>query len=100
MSLTDIRIEECEFSARVVHCLEDEPYRTLADLAAATDAELLAIANFGRRSVDEIRHTIAERNDQLPDVPGGAGGPDASDETIRPMAASPTAIRGRESTTS
>ena len=69
MSLADIRIEECEWTVRSKNCLRNEPYRTLADLAKAPDSELLGIPNFGRRSLNEVRETIARHAPKFNPIP-------------------------------
>ena len=50
----DRPIEELDFSVRTFNCLKKESIDTLGELVQRTEAELLAIRNFGKRSLDEV----------------------------------------------
>ena len=58
----DTPIEELAISIRAVNCLKyGSEIRTAGQLAAASDAELLAIGNLGRKTLRELREVLAER---------------------------------------
>ncbi len=60
MTWQNIPIEELELSVRSNNCLLiSSPYRTVGEIAEATDDDLLRIPNLGRRSLREIREMIA-----------------------------------------
>lgn len=56
----DIPIKDLEFSVRSRNCLEQENMRTLGELAQKTASELLAIKNFGKKSLYEVREKLAQ----------------------------------------
>lgn len=55
-------LDDCNLYVRVFNLLERNNcrYRTLGDLARATDAELLAIPGFGGKTLAHVRKVIAE----------------------------------------
>jgi len=53
-------VSQLDFSIRARKALETLRIRTLGDLAAKTDAELLACRNFGQTSLNEVRQRLAE----------------------------------------
>jgi DNA-directed RNA polymerase subunit alpha len=53
-------IEQIEFSVRARRALEGLSVRTLGELAAKTEAELLACRNFGQTSLHEVRQRLSE----------------------------------------
>jgi len=55
----DVPIEELELSVRSYNCLKRDKINTLADLVSRSEADLLRIRNFGRRSVDEVIERLA-----------------------------------------
>jgi DNA-directed RNA polymerase subunit alpha len=55
----DVSIKELEFSVRSRNCLEQENIRTLGELAQKRASELLAIKNFGKKSLFEIREKLS-----------------------------------------
>lgn len=63
----DISIKELEFSVRSRNCLEQENIRTLGELANKRASELLAIKNFGKKSLYEIREKLAQHGLALKD---------------------------------
>jgi DNA-directed RNA polymerase subunit alpha len=63
--LDDILIEELELGVRSYNCLKREGVETVGDLVARSEAELLNIPNFGRKSIDEVRERLAERDLKL-----------------------------------
>ena len=52
-------IEELELGVRSYNCLKRVGIETIGDLTSKTEAELAAIPNFGRKSIDEVRETLA-----------------------------------------
>ncbi len=63
--LDDVMIEELELGVRSYNCLKREGVETVADLVARSEAELLSIPNFGRKSIEEVRERLAERGYKL-----------------------------------
>ncbi len=61
----DMLIEELELGVRSYNCLKREGVETVGDLMARSEAELLNIPNFGRKSIDEVRERLAERGLKL-----------------------------------
>jgi DNA-directed RNA polymerase subunit alpha len=52
-------IEELELGVRSYNCLKRVGIETIGDLTSKSEAELAAIPNFGRKSIDEVRETLA-----------------------------------------
>ncbi len=52
-------IEELELGVRSYNCLKRVGIETIGDLTSKSEAELAAIPNFGKKSVDEVRETLA-----------------------------------------
>ena len=63
--LDDVMIEELELGVRSYNCLKREGVETVADLVARSEAELLSIPNFGKKSIEEVRERLAERGYKL-----------------------------------
>jgi len=61
----DMLIEELELGVRSYNCLKREGIETVGDLMARSEAELLNIPNFGRKSIDEVRERLGERGLKL-----------------------------------
>ena len=53
-----LAIEEVDFSVRVFNCLRKEGIKTLGDLVARTEDELVKIRNFGHRSLTEVTEKL------------------------------------------
>ena len=53
-------IDQIEFSIRVRRAMTNIKVATLGELAAKTEAELLACSNFGQTSLNEVRQRLAE----------------------------------------
>jgi len=53
-----LAIEEVDFSVRVFNCLRKEGIKTLGDLVARTEDELVKIRNFGHRSLAEVTEKL------------------------------------------
>lgn len=56
----DILIEELEIGVRSYNCLKREGIQTVGDLVKKSEAELLNIPNFGRKSIEEIKENLAK----------------------------------------
>ena len=66
--MDDILIEELDLGVRSYNCLKRAGIQTIGDLVAKSEAELAAIPNFGRKSIDEVIETLAGAR------PGSAAG--------------------------
>jgi DNA-directed RNA polymerase subunit alpha len=60
-ALDDILIEELELGVRSYNCLKRAGIQTVGDLVSKTEAELNAIPNFGKKSIDEVVETLHGR---------------------------------------
>jgi DNA-directed RNA polymerase subunit alpha len=60
-AMDDILIEELELGVRSYNCLKRAGIQTVGDLVAKTEAELNAIPNFGKKSIDEVVETLHAR---------------------------------------
>jgi DNA-directed RNA polymerase subunit alpha len=52
-------IEELELGVRSYNCLKRVGIETIGDLITKTESELAAIPNFGKKSIEEVRETLA-----------------------------------------
>jgi len=59
--MDDVLIEELELGVRSYNCLKREGIQTVGDLVGKTEAELLNIPNFGKKSIDEVEDKLSER---------------------------------------
>jgi len=57
----DLRIEELDLSERPRNCLKRAQINTIGELVQRTEDELLAITNFGQKSLDEVIQRLDER---------------------------------------
>jgi DNA-directed RNA polymerase subunit alpha len=64
-SLMETPVEELELSVRSSNCLRNANIRTIGDLVARTEDEIAKTRNFGKKSLDEIKSKLAERNLRL-----------------------------------
>jgi DNA-directed RNA polymerase subunit alpha len=81
-----LSISNFELSARSRHVLEKLGVRTLGDLAARTEQDLLEFRNFGETSLDEIRELLSRNGLQLGSaglLEGEAGGAEAPSDEMR-----------------
>ena len=63
-------IEELELGVRSYNCLKRVGIETIGDLTSKTESELVAIPNFGRKSIEEVRgallaHGLTLRGEEL-----------------------------------
>ena len=65
-------IEELELGVRSYNCLKRVGIETIGDLTSKSENELAAIPNFGRKSIEEVRETLAAHGLTLKgeDLPG------------------------------
>ncbi len=57
----DLHIEELDLSERPRNCLKRAQINTIGELVQRTEDELLAITNFGQKSLDEVIQRLDER---------------------------------------
>lgn len=55
----DARIEELDFSVRTYNCLKKANVLTIGDLLQISEAELMQIRNFGKKSLTEVKEKLA-----------------------------------------
>lgn len=59
--MDEVLIEELELGVRSYNCLKREGIQTVGDLISKTEAELLNIPNFGKKSIDEVKEKLIAR---------------------------------------
>ena len=59
--LDEILIEELELGVRSYNCLKRAGVQSVGELVMKSEAELNAIPNFGRKSVEEVQETLRSR---------------------------------------
>ncbi len=74
------RIEDLDFSVRTSNCLRREGISTIGELVQRTESDLMAIRNFGRKSLVEVKDklagmdlSLASDSDEEADELGGDG---------------------------
>jgi DNA-directed RNA polymerase subunit alpha len=58
----NMRIEELDFSVRTYNCLKKANILTIPELVQYTEADLMQIRNFGKKSLTEVREKLAGLN--------------------------------------
>ncbi|MBU1653176.1 DNA-directed RNA polymerase subunit alpha, partial [bacterium] len=53
-------VDELELSVRSANCLKEAKIRTISDLVAKDEAEMLKFKNFGRKSLTELTEILKE----------------------------------------
>lgn len=53
-----IPLSRLELSVRTTNCLYNAGFRTIGDIMAKSDSELLVIPNFGRRCLREVKELL------------------------------------------
>src|SRR5919198_1105939 len=66
-------IEELELGVRSYNCLKRVGIETIGDLVTKTENELAAIPNFGKKSIEEVKETLATHGLTLRGENGGGG---------------------------
>ncbi len=61
----DLPIEDLDLSERPRNCLKRAQVNTIGELLQKTEDDLLAITNFGQKSLDEVKAKLDERGLQL-----------------------------------
>lgn len=56
----NISVNEIELSVRAANCLNNANITTVGELAQKTEAEMLKYRNFGKKSLNEIKHKLSE----------------------------------------
>ncbi len=56
----DARIEELDFSVRTYNCLKKANVLTINELVQMSEADLMAIRNFGKKSLTEVREKLSQ----------------------------------------
>jgi DNA-directed RNA polymerase subunit alpha len=64
-------IEELELGVRSYNCLKRVGIETIGDLVMKTENELAAIPNFGKKSIEEVKETLAQHGLTLRGDNGG-----------------------------
>src|SRR5256714_100606 len=67
-------IEELELGVRSYNCLKRVGIETIGDLVVKTENELAAIPNFGKKSIEEVKETLATHGLTLRGENGGSRG--------------------------
>ena len=68
--LMDTPIEELDLSVRAFNCLKANEIQTVGALLQKREEELLALRNFGRKSLDEIKEKLVEKGFIKPEEMG------------------------------
>jgi DNA-directed RNA polymerase subunit alpha len=58
----DARIEELDFSVRTYNCLKKANVLTMHELVQLTEADLMNIRNFGKKSLNEVKDKLESLN--------------------------------------
>jgi len=74
------RIEDLDFSVRTSNCLRREGIGTVGELVQRTENDLMAIRNFGRKSLVEVKEKLATMNLTLRSEAGDEPDPDSDEE--------------------
>ena len=69
--MDDILIEELELGVRSYNCLKRAGIQTVGDLVSKSEGELAAIPNFGKKSIEEVKETLATHGLKLRGDDGG-----------------------------
>jgi DNA-directed RNA polymerase subunit alpha len=66
-------IEELELGVRSYNCLKRVGIETIGDLVMKSENELAAIPNFGKKSIEEVKETLATQGLRLRGDDGSNG---------------------------
>lgn len=58
-------VSELELSVRSINCLQNAKIETIGELVQKTESEMLRTKNFGRKSLNEIKHILSTMGLQL-----------------------------------
>jgi DNA-directed RNA polymerase subunit alpha len=70
-AMENFPIEELELGVRSYNCLKRVGIETIGELVSKTESELAAIPNFGRKSIEEVKETLAAQGLNLRGDDGG-----------------------------
>ena len=56
-----VSVNEIELSVRAANCLNNANITTVGELAQKTESEMLKYRNFGKKSLNEIKHKLEEQ---------------------------------------
>ena len=59
------RVDDLELSVRTASCLKNDDIIYIGDLVQKTDAEMLRMPNFGRKSLNEVKELLAQMDLRL-----------------------------------
>ena len=59
-TVLEMSIEDLELSARSLNCLKKAQVKTVGELIANSEADLMKFKNFGQKSLDEVREKLTE----------------------------------------
>ncbi|MFH1347878.1 MAG: DNA-directed RNA polymerase subunit alpha [Candidatus Margulisiibacteriota bacterium] len=59
-SVLEMSIEDLELSARSLNCLKNAQVKTVGELIANSEPDLMKFKNFGQKSLDEVREKLTE----------------------------------------
>jgi DNA-directed RNA polymerase subunit alpha len=65
----DVKIDDLDFSNRTYNCLKRQGIETLEELRNYTEEELMAIRNFGQKSLDEVKVKLNDHSLSLRPAP-------------------------------
>jgi len=65
--LADVPIEDLDLSVRALNCLKANEITKVGQLVSLREEELLALRNFGRKSLDEIKEKLVQRGFLTPE---------------------------------
>ena len=91
--MDDILIEELELGVRSYNCLKRAGIQTIGDLISKSEAELNAIPNFGKKSIDEVIETLHARGLDLRRIRTRGPQPCATRRPVTSSAAPPRTAR-------
>lgn len=70
----DVKIDDLDFSNRTYNCLKRQGIETLEELRNYTEEELMAIRNFGQKSLDEVKAKLEDHSLALRPSPSADNG--------------------------
>ncbi len=68
------RVEDLDFSVRTMNCLRREGISIVGELVQRTESDLMAIRNFGRKSLQEVKDKLSGMGLELAGESGGEAG--------------------------
>jgi DNA-directed RNA polymerase subunit alpha len=78
----ETRIEELDFSVRTFNCLRREGIATVGEVIQKTPSELLAIRNFGKKSLSEVQEKLKSLGLSLPGAEELTEEPEEEEEEV------------------